>query len=1359
MKHWIYIIFLFCTTVVFSENYDIRILSNKDGLSNSSVNVIFQDSNELMWFGTWDGLNRYNGKEFRVYKPSAGNDQSISNNIIRDIIEEEKNYLWIATDRGINRMNIREGKFERFFVDSLYREITYEHSYLIAGNSKGRIIASVYQQGIYFFDHSLNRFVPLHKDDDLNISKIILDEHDQLWVLTRDKQLFKMDLMMINHHLTIVKSTPFFSEKGVEQIFSCSNCELVVQTSDQSVYQYDTAMQVMRLLQTSGEVGLLNDIAFLEGSVYLATSKGLYRYNTGRDVEPVISGTNILDIHIGTQKIIWVGTDMKGIWKIVSHNEKFETYQLDELAMKRNQNSGAVRTFLELDASNLWVGTKGGGIFSFTKDEQSGSLQYHQQFTTADGLASNEVFSLAEGNMGVVWIGTDGSGLNYYDRESRCFQQLQLPPNISFSSVYTILPRPDNVLWVGTSGYGMYRLVIDPSSHPYRVTEYKQYLFREGISSISNNIVYSIIPGGVNHLWIGTRGGGVNRFDLQSGSFEQFRLSESNPGHYGQDDILCLYEDKDGNLWTGTSMGLHRFTWKKDETWEIISYNEESGLPNNTIHGLLMDAGENIWVSTNNGLAKLVPENDSYRIITYFADDGLQNNEFSDGAAYVSPHSNEFFFGGISGFSKFNPLQISQSEFMPHIWMDAFYVDNIESDLSVFLSDKQGSKVLSLSHDIKSFGFSFIPIDYLASGKCEISYMLEGYHSEWVHIGTSNTVVITHLPKGNYMLKVRSSNANKIWGDTLFTLPVVITPPWWDSRSAYLLYAFLLAGTLYLIRKIILYRMELAKDLERKEMEKQKIEEIHQGKLSFFTNIAHEFSNSLTLIYGPCDKLILENRGNYLTRKYLQVIRSNAERMQKLIEQLVEFRKVETGHLQLKPEMVDIPELIRFAMDHFLEILEQKRIACTFTSSREQILWQTDRESIEKIVFNLLSNAVKYTPEDKQIAVKLDIEDELLTLTVTNSGVGIRPENTERLFDRFEVLNQFERNLSSRTGSRHGIGLALCKSIAHVLKGDIAVESDGEQYTTFVVKLPELPVSEHSILQQNSRGSENSETMTDYCLPETVRGKMEPKREWLTNPGEEYILVVEDEPEVRTMISDLLSTNYRVVEASSGKEALELCFTQRPLLVISDILMPEMDGVELLKRIKNSEFTRHIPVILLSSRKSIESQIEGFESGADAYIGKPFNFRYLEVMVESLLHKKTLLEDYSNSSYYALEQYEGNLIHKEDKQLLMSILHVIYDHLNNEDLSIDFIAKEITISKIQLYRKLKQITGKTPTEFIRSVRLEHAARLLKTTHKTVKEIMYSSGFSNKAYFYREFQKKYCKTPGEYRGIENQKVNN
>ncbi len=400
-----------------------------------------------------------------------------------------------------------------------------------------------------------------------------------------------------------------------------------------------------------------------------------------------------------------------------------------------------------------------------------------------------------------------------------------------------------------------------------------------------------------------------------------------------------------------------------------------------------------------------------------------------------------------------------------------------------------------------------------------------------------------------------------------------------------------------------------------------------------------------------------------------------------------------------------------------------------------------------------MSNAVKYTPEEHCIEIGISAAENLLTIVVKNSGIGIQPEYFDQLFDKFEVLNQFEKQLSFGNYPRHGIGLALCKSIAQVLSGDIRVDSDGVTYTSFIVELPDLELITASCEERTSQKNVLSQLPSNKCdhvvfLHENGKPQVNG-----TNPGEEYILVVEDDKEIRLMIKDLLSSNYAIQEASNGKEALEISSRNRPLLIISDIIMPEMNGVELVKRVKSSEFTSHIPIILLSSRNSIESQIEGFETGADAYINKPFNFRHLEALVKSLLNKKTILEDYNNSPYFALEQYEGSLIHKEDKNLLITILNVIYDNLNNEDLTIEFLASETTISKIQLYRKIKQITGKTPTEFIRSIRLKHAGKLLKTTNKTVKEIMYSSGFSNKAYFYREFSKKYNKTPKEYRESE------
>ncbi|HBF96499.1 MAG TPA: hybrid sensor histidine kinase/response regulator [Porphyromonadaceae bacterium] len=1355
MKKIICIFFLIFPVTGYAIDFDIKALTNKDGLSNSSINVVFQDSNQLMWFGTWDGLNLYNGREFQVYKPSPGNIQSISNNIVRDIIEEKRDYLWIATDIGINRFNVREKVFERFFVDSLSRrEITNEHSYLIARNSQGKIIVSIYQRGLYYFDFEKKHFEPLNLNKKLNIKKIIFDRDDNLWILTKEKNLLTATLQTQDGHL-IVHDTNLFLSRDIENFFPLKSGDLFIQTSDYKIYTYGKYQDKLKPLPFHGEIGKINDIEFNEKSIYLGTNKGLYLYDFNTGIVPIIENTPVLNVGRGTQNIIWVGTDMKGIFKIVPSGEKFRACLSENIP---NFGNSAVRTFFEDESGTLWVGTKGSGIYNFTRDPTIKALTLSNRFNMESGLLSNSVYKIAKGFKNEYWIGTDGSGINYYDKKTKNIRSLNMPDNLTLSSVYAILPDDDDILWVGTSGYGMYKLKIDLSTTPYRVADYKQFIFNEEKSSLSNNIVYSIIKEDSAHLWIGTRGGGINRFNIIDETFQIFKFSGES---YGSNDVLCMHKDNKGSLWVGTSMGLIKLTWRNREQPAVINFNEKNGMPNNTIHGILEDKNNNLWVSTNHGLAKLIPDEtkeDSYRIISYFANDGLQDNEFSDGSYYSSPYSSLFYFGGISGFNEFNPLEIIQNEYMPELWLDAFHVDNTETDLSDYLVQKEGLKVLTLSHQHKSFSFRFVPIDYIAPSKCEIAYMLEGFHDAWVNLGTSNAVVFTNLPRGKYVLKVKTSNANKVWSKTLYSLPIEMTPPWWKSNPAYFLYFVFFLGLLAIIRKMILYRIRLTNDIRMKELETQKTEEIHQGKLRFFTNIAHEFSNSLTLIYGPCDKLLKEKETDRYTKKYLQVIKSNSERMQNLIEQLVEFRKAETGHLKLKIETVDISELIKYVIDNFIEILEQKKIDYTTTFiPDENIIWRTDRNNLEKIIFNLLSNAVKYTSEEEHIEINVRTEDEILSISIKNTGIGIKPEYYDILFDRFEVLNRLEKQMTIGDYPRHGIGLALCKSIVNILKGDISIESDGETYTLFEIRIPNLELT--SVQPEPAYNKPDLSRLKSITSSEINRSEEKnklPEQDYISNDGS--VLIVEDDQDIRSMIKDLLSPSYNIIEASNGMEALQAVNRQHPILVISDIIMPKMNGVEFVKIMKTQEMTSHIPIILLSSKSSIESQIEGFEVGADAYINKPFNFRHLEVIVKSLLHKKNILEKYSNSPYSALEQYEGSLIHKEDKDIILNISKVIYDNIDNEELTIDFIANETAISKIQLYRKIKEITKKTPTEFIRSIRLTHAEKLLKTTNRTVQEVMYASGFNNKAYFYREFFKKYNTTPKDFRASRSDPKN-
>ena len=1351
MKNTFLLIFIFTMVLLPAKNYDILNLTNNDGLSNSSINTINQDSSGLLWFGTWDGLNVFNSREFKVFKPDPGNVQSISNNIIRDIVQEQKNIHWIATDRGINRLDSRKNTFERFFTDNANQTIFTENSFFIARNSTSRIFAAVYDQGVFYFNSKTHKFHHLNAVRNYRTRKIFFDVDDNLWLYTDDRKLFKIVFKKGQSESPVVGNVIQFQLlKNIKSVFYHSNNEIWMQTVEDKIFSYRISEGILAESSTGNQqTGTIRAMAFMDTYQLWGTGNGLFLYDLKtKSIETVLSNVSVLSLFTGTQQIVWVGTDARGIFQLSPSREKFHIFSADNIP---SFGSSPVRTFFEDSNRILWVGTKGSGIYTFNRNVDKPATTFTQHFTIANGLLNNSVFTIVGGQGNEYWIGTDGQGINYYDTGTKRIQTLSanesLQKKINLSSVYSILPDGNNTLWVGTSGYGMYKLEIDRSIRPYCIKNFTQYIYKTNLStSLSNNIVYSIIRDDATHLWIATRGGGLNRFNCLTGKFQNYRYNSEGTDFISSDDILCLYKDSRGTLWAGTSMGLNKLLRFEKGRPVFERFTEKEGMPNNTIHGILEDKEHNLWLSTNKGLAELIRDQSTYRIVSYFKKDGLQNNEFSDGAVYNNPNTHQFYFGGISGFNVFNPLEISHSNYIPALRLDAFFVDNIERNLTDYSRIKQNREILTLSYKNKSFSFKFIPLDYLSGTKCEISYMLEGYQKEWIQLGTSNTIVFTNLPEGNYLLKVRCSNADKIWSKQYFTLPIRMLPPWWASPIAYLIYSLLLLALFTVVRRFIKDQLKNKNNILLKDLEKQKIEEIHQAKLRFFTNIAHEFSNSLTLIYGPCEQLLRTHLSDDYTRKYINIIKSNSERMQTLIQQLIDFRKAETGYLKLDIEKVDIPELIKFVADNFMEVLEEKKILLTFNFIPPNIIWQTDRNSIEKIVFNLISNAVKYTPENENITVLAEMKEDRLLITVTNTGVGIKPVYQQTIFDRFEVLERFEMQLSKGIEIRNGIGLALCKNIVEVLQGSIEVESDGETFTSFRVKLPEQPIDE-------TAGHKVHETPVPSIATEVINKEEEEEKIRFSIPDtqkEGLVLVIDDESEIRDMLSDFLSVRYEVAQAANGKEALELMRIRMPLLIVCDIIMPVMNGVEFIKIMKDQELTRHIPIILLSSKGSVENQIEGLETGADAYLSKPFHPRHLEAQVESLLHRNKAILDYSESTYAALEQYEGKLIHKEDKELMLNITKIIHQQMDNESLTLDYIAGEMTISKMQLYRKMKELTGQTPTEFIRTIRLKQAEKLLKTTNKTVQEIMYNCGFNNKAYFYREFAKKYHLTPKEYR---------
>ncbi len=1355
MKKYISLFMLLNTfLLVEAKYYDLVNITNNDGLSNSSVTTIFQNSSGLMWFGTWDGLNAYNGREFKIYKPEPGNPRSICNNIIRDIIEENEETQWIATDLGISRMNLQRKTFESYFSDGEGHTVYNEHAFLIAKNSANQVFAAVYEQGLFLFSDKDKEFKNIEVADGFRFKKMFFDLDDNLWVFTEDKGFFKIVFKKKDTEQTLVHSIVEFQHvKHIISVYYDNDNEIWIQTDDNKLLIYQISEGLLKNSEADTSlVSNIRTIFFAEGYQLWGTDHGLFRFNLKTKLlEPILNNVSVLSIYSGSQQIIWVGTDMQGVWMLTPPREKFRTYAAENI---EHFGESAVRTFFVDEKDHLWVGTKGSGIYVFNKTGDDKQLQTIRRFTTLEGLLSNAVFTIVPGGEKEYWIGTDGSGINYYDVQTQKINKLYIPDSlknrVNLSAVYSIHVQNQNLIWVGTSGYGMYKFIIDKTTQPYSVSAYKQYIYRNGASgTLSNNIVYSIIQDDALHLWVATRGGGINRFNTNTEEFQTYRFSLDNKGFISSDDVLCLYKDTKGLLWAGTSMGLNKLIRFDVDKPVLLRFTEKEGMPNNTVHGILEDQENNLWLSTNQGIAKLIQNEGDYRIISYYKKDGLQNNEFSDGAFFKNIRTQELYFGGISGFNIFNPADITHGSYMPSLYLDAFVIDNTEVVMDDYLTSSKDTQQLGLSHQHKSFSFRFIPMDYLAGSKCELAYMLQGFQEDWVQLGTSNTIVFSNLPTGNYTLKVKCSNAEKIWSDEYLTIPIKMNPPWWQSVYAYLSYVLLILLFFIGVLRFIRYQMRVKQDVRLKELEKEKIEEIHQAKLRFFTNIAHEFSNLLTLIYGPCEQLLRTNAVDNFSQKYISIIKSNSERMQRLIKQLIDFRRAETGHLRTVIEKVDVTELVRFVIDNFLEVFEQKKIKLVQHFFPANIIWNTDRDSLEKIIFNLISNAAKYTPDEEsiEIEVKIEKDNHHLQLRISNTGIGIEEPDHQRIFDRFEVLDRLEKQVvKGRTST--GIGLALCKSLTEVLNGNISLESDGKTFTSFFVSLPEQEMDSSALTQSSEVSSGLEQHITTFKANHSAIKNDIAVIPDATKNG--LLLIVDDDPDICELLKEFLIDKYEIAIAANGQEAIELMKLRLPVLIISDVMMPVMNGVEFLKKMKVQALTQHIPVILLSTKGSIESHIEGLEIGADAYLSKPFHPRHLEAMVERLLQRNKTLLDFSKSPYAAVTQFEGKIIHKEDKELLLRITSIIYDNIDNESLSIDLLADELALSKMQIYRKIKELVSQTPTEYMRFIRLNHAEKLLKTTNKTVLEIMYTCGFNNKSYFYREFAKKFNDTPNEYR---------
>ena len=1313
-------------------------LTNDNGLSNSSVTCIYQDSSQLMWFGTWDGLNVYNGSGFRTYKFEPDNPNTISNNVIRNIVEEAAGIVWVATDYGINRIDTRRDRIDRFYPGYEQSGPAGERVFSVAASPDGEVFCAATGWGIARYDARTQRLAAFNIPhfNSSEIRGVYAPAPNTLLLHTVRGRLVRMRYALPAAGDPEVRETEeLFPDGSVEALFECPRT-IYAATADSTIFGYDRRTGGVSALAAAlppSKGGVCAAAELPDGRLafaFGASGARFYDPVTRRFADvPELAGVNVLSLLSGSQQILWAGTDGQGVLEL--YEDDIEFNKTDNRRIFGGKSS-PVRAFFEDGRGDMYVATKGNGIYVLRADGSPGGV-----YDRSNGLDNPFVYALAEGYGNDMLIGHDGVGIDVLDFSTGRISPIEPLEGTRFGSVYAIRRDPANgMLWLGTNGYGLVGLRLDRSDDGrYTIREQRIYVNdKSDDTSLGNNVVFSIAPAGDGRLWVGTRGGGLNLFDPRSGRFARYTTS-SGDRPISSNDILSLYTGRDSTLWVGTGYGLNRLCRDADGGIGFERYTEKEGLPNNTIHGILEDDAGLLWLSTNKGLARLDPV--SGQVVGYYKFKALQNNEFSDGA-YYRGRDGKMYFGGVDGFNRFDPDNIRMRSYAPPVLINSFSVR--QRPLSDFRADRE----IVLSHGENFFSIQFSALEYIRNESCEYAYILRGFDDDWVYAGTDNTAVFTNVPPGSYEFSVRATNGDKVWGDRVASLRIRVRPPWWNTTGAYVIYLLLAAGAVYAIYFIANERIEQRRRLLIESMTRRQQSDSYEAKLRFFTSVAHEFCTPLTLIYGSGEQLLSSYTLSPDVARHVRIVKNNAARMQRLIGELMDFRRVDTGHYEPRYTEVNVSELLSSIADNFNEVNGQRRIDLRMSLPEADVVIVSDRDALEKILYNLVSNAYKYTPVGGWIEMTLLRERGRTTFRIANSGKGIKPEDIANVFNRFEILDNFERSAHEGRIMRNGIGLALAQSLAKTLSGEIAVVSKTGESTTFTLSLPE--VSRDRIVGTEAQAG------AGVPLPEAeeeTRTEAQPHDEG----DRAVILVVDDEEQIRDLIGEILGGEYTVLRAADGVEAIDILKRRRPDLIISDISMPNLDGLGLLRYLKENEITRYIPFVFLTFKTDVEQEIHGYELGGEAYISKPFHPKHLLAVVHRILTDRQSLRNYYNSAISTSDVYEGSTIDADDKKFIVQLTRTIEENLVDENLSLNFLCDKMCVSRMGLYRKIKEITQMTPSEYIRSVKLKHATHLLRTTGMTIQEIMFCSGFNNKSYFYREFAKVYRMSPKEMREKE------
>ena len=1312
-------------------------------LSNNAIIDIYQDDRGYMWIGTYDGLNLFNGRNTYVYRFEPDNKNTLCSNIINKISDGGPGYLWVSTSMGLNRFSLKDRK-----VTESYPE--YPECLLIATDSLENTLVVSRKNFISCHTSRTASFQDIYTRDITPETARLLFAGEQgcFYLLSSDGVLKQLIPDYSKLPFTIKTKENKIHDKPIEQAFYEEGVLYYVD-ADNKLYRYRTEENKETYLSDlSGwmeKYGKVARVVSFQSKLYLVFRNGLL-------LDPD-KPEEAIDLNIGVfsmfkdkkQQILWIGTDGQGLRMLYDKYERFDGLALEDLPFVM---LNPVRSVYTDEDKTLWFGTKGDGFVrikeydSYAKGEIP--LDRIARYTTADGLSNNRVYCFFKSLYHpLVWIGTDGPGLSYYSYEDEKVHTLPSKIDTRIRYVHSICEINDSTLWMATTGDGLIEVVLERDKSGLTVKYLQSYLLEKD-GKICNEF-YSMYYDGKSTLYLGSRGGyGMARFDLLTRQYDF--MSMNNSANQAIGDVLSLCYSSDSTFYLGASSGMTRMKCDQAGTCEFWQYDRSDGISNDMIHGILEDKDKCIWLSSNKGLTKYNPHNNFFH---NYGSQELMVTEFSDDAYWKCPYTGRLFFGGVDGLVWIDPQNDRQESYSP----DLHFFELKMGDETISLYDYADANPgpVTIPPDVSTFTISFVATDYIHGDNYEYSYLLQDYNTAWTELQKSNEISFTKLPYGNYTLKVRYKNDVYDSNAREYLLPLKILPPWYLSTWAiavYIFLAILFAGVLvYWINRRI---AEKQQQVARKIHEEQK-EKLYEAKLNFFANITHELCTPLTLINGVGDYIqtYAENTSDNKLKRYIRILRDNVASLNELIQEILDFRKIEEAGLNyFSIRRISVPDIIRRQYESFTPIAEQNGIKFVL-SLPDQLYWNTDPTGLKKILVNLISNAFKYSDEAGEIRISATTENESLIIRVYNSGKGISETDLKTIFDRYRILGDLEGNNYTQTTSRNGLGLFICHSIVQSLHGTIEVKSEEGRFAEFIVRLPHLEAEEEEAEPEN----EEPETVPVLSSPidETgLPGIVSPE-------NKPCVLVVDDHKDIVWLIKESLSEAYTIVEAYGVEEAIRLMEKQTPALIITDIMMPEIDGMELISRVKSDKFTRHIPLIVVSARISEHDQAEGLDLGADAYLTKPFSAVVLRSVVNRLMTSKKELKDYYYSPESAYEQSGGQLIHQEDKEFMDAVTAIIRENLDKETLRLELIAEKMGMNTRSLYRRFKNIYTLTHKEFIKELPFNYDAQFLGKSNNIVQEIIYKVGISNRSYFYREFAAKYNQTPTEYRNKQKVKL--